>query len=101
MSRLRWIVGVIFCLAGAASAFSEPARQPARQNAEQGDTPARRPAAELTASAIQKRLRQVERATNLDEAVPKCPVEEDNTGLQHLKTAEQHYDRAASDRQRA
>ena len=86
MFRFRGFVALVFCLAEAASAFP----QPARQNAAQVDALARTGNVELTAAAIQKRLQQVERATNLDETVRKGLIEKYTAALEHLKTADEH-----------
>src|SRR5438046_8396123 len=86
MSRMGWIVGIVVGMAGAASVGAEPPRKLARDGAAAGD----RLVAEVTPAAVEKKLKQVESATNLDEPVKKSLVEKYNAALEHLKTAEEH-----------
>jgi hypothetical protein len=91
MLRTGWILAIVCWFASFSWAHAEPNRAPARENKTQTD----RQPAELSAEAIEKRLKQVENATNLDESVRKSLIEKYNTALAHLKTAEEHTQAAA------
>jgi potassium efflux system protein len=95
MLRRGWIVGIVCGLAGTAWAFAEPVRKSARDGAAASD----RPAVELTPATIEKRLKQVENAANLDEPVRKALIEKYNAALEHLKTADEHKAQAEELRQ--
>lgn len=86
MLRMGWIVGIVCCFASVSSVVGEPKRAPSRD----GTAVAERPSAEVTPAAVQKKLKQVENATNLDEPVRKNLVEKYNAALEHLKTADEH-----------
>jgi potassium efflux system protein len=96
MLRIGWIVGIVCCLAGTSLAFAQTEKTAPRDNKAQSE----RAPAELSAEAIQKRLKQVESATNLDESVRKSLIEKYNTALAHLKTAEEHKQAAAEFREK-
>jgi len=93
---MRWIVGIVCWFASVSSVVAEPNRTPARENTARAE----RPPAELSAAAIQKRLKQVENATNLDESVRKSLIEKYNAALEHLKSAEEHAQAAAEFREK-
>jgi len=90
MSRTGWIAALICWLAGTTWTLAEPVRKGPRDGAAATD----RPAVELTPANIEKRLKQVEKSANLDEAVRKSLVEKYSTALEHLKAAEEHKKKA-------
>src|SRR5262245_46995053 len=86
MFRMGWVVGVVTLIAYAALVAADSPRKLARDGAPASD----RLIAEVTPAAVEKKLKQVEGATNLDEPVRKNLVEKYSAALEHLKTAEQH-----------
>lgn len=85
------IAVIVWCLAGPGWAGAEPGKKPQRE----GAAPAERPGMELTVEAIERRLKQIESASNLDESVRKGLIDKYNAALEHLKTAKEHAARAA------
>src|SRR5262245_13183073 len=95
MGTTRSIVGIVSCISVTVAIAADPVRKPARDGAAVSD----RPAVELTPAAVEKRLKQVESAPNLDEAVRKSLVEKYSAALDHLKSAEEHKKKADEFRQ--
>ncbi|MGE5193628.1 MAG: mechanosensitive ion channel domain-containing protein [Deltaproteobacteria bacterium] len=90
LSRTGCIAGLVCWVAGATWTFAEPIPKFARD----GAAAVERPAVELTPLTIQKRLKQVENAANLDEPVRKSLIEKYNAALEHLQSAEEHKEKA-------
>lgn len=90
MPRMARIAMIVCCLAGAAQALGQTKQKSSRE----GAAPERRPS-ELTVEALERRLKQIENASNLDEEVKKNLTETYTTALEHVKTAKEHAARAA------
>lgn len=90
MPRMVRIILLAGCLAGTAWALAGPAPKPARDSAPLAD----KSDAELSVEAIQRKIKQVETATNLEEPVRKSLLETYQTALEHVQTAEEYLDKA-------
>src|SRR5262249_46972742 len=96
MRTTRWIVGVVLCITISLAMAADPARKPARDGTAAGD----RSGVDLSRLAVEKRLKQVESAPGLDEALRKNLVEKYNAALDHLKSADEHKQKADEFRQK-
>jgi potassium efflux system protein len=85
-----------FCLAGPAWVLAETKQSPMREGASQAE----RPANAISAEAIERRLKQVKSAANLDETVRKGLIDTYQAALEHLSTAEKHAAKAAEFREK-
>lgn len=74
------IVVIFLFLAGPGWISAEPGQKPARE----GAGPAERPTMELTADVIDRRLKQIRSASNLEEPARKSLIDKYSSALEHL-----------------
>ncbi len=98
MSRLGRIVFIAGWLAAPLWALAEPAKKTDRPAAAAPAVPAD---AELSAEAIQARMKQAENAASLEESTKKGLLDAYNAALEHLHAAEEHAAKAAKFRDEA
>src|SRR5258708_1909667 len=96
MRMLKRTVLIAFCLAGPAWVLAEPKQSSTRE----GASLAERPASVLSAESIERRLKQVKGAANLDETVRKSLIDTYQAALEHLSAAEKHAEKAAEFRKK-
>src|SRR5260370_24428096 len=96
MQTLRRIVFIAFCLAGPTWVLAETKPSPTREGASQAE----RPASVLSGESIERRLKQVKSAANIEEPVRKILIDTYQAALEHLSAAEKHAEKAAEFRKK-
>src|SRR5579872_4529562 len=91
MPRMVRFVLIAFWLACPAALSADPKAKPPGDSA----VPAEHSAVKLTVESIQRRLKQVENAANLDESLRKSLIERYTAAIEHLRTADEHAAKAA------
>src|SRR5258708_3399034 len=87
---------IAFCLAGPAWVLAETKPSSNREGASQAE----RPASVISAESIERRLKQVKSAANIEEPVRKILIDTYQAALEHLSIAEKHAEKAAEFRKK-